>query len=173
MLAQESGDPITLKALVDWYVQAGAWDLVDEAAARFEHVFTSDPLLMYTAAQSKHAQGRNKEADEMAEKAFQLIPTDLEQHFETARLLMHRGIFEYSEREFRHVIAKAPPETKAATDAQLELAEMLHDQEQELAAAEVLHSLVTLIETDNSVKQRMDDSSRMFVPAARMHFFYA
>ena len=50
---------------------------------------------------------------------------------------------------------------------------MLHDQEHDLAAAEVLHSLVSLMERDETVKQKLDDPDRLFVPAARMHFFYA
>ena len=173
MLAQETGDPFTLKSLVDWFVQAKAWDLIDDAARRFEHVFASDPLLMYTAAHAKQAQGQQKDADALAEKAFQLVKVDLKEHHETATQLMHRGIFDYSEREFRHVIAKAPPETSEATDAQSELAEMLHDQEQDLAAAEVLRPLVTLMKSDNEVKQRLAGSNHTFVPAARMHFFYA
>ena len=173
MLAQETGDPFTLKSLVDWFVQARAWDLIDDAARRFEHVFASDPLLMYTAAHAKQAQGQQKDADALAEKAFQLVPVDLKEHHETATQLMHRGIFDYSEREFRHVIAKAPPETSEATDAQSELAEMLHDEELDLAAVEVLRPLVTLMKSDKEVKQRMAGSNHMFVPAARMHFFYA
>ena len=173
MLSQESGNPISLKALVDWYVQCQAWELADEAARRFEHVFTSDPLLMYTAAHSKRAQGLNKEADALAEKAFQLVPTEPAEHLDAAGLLMKRGLFEYSELEFRHVIAKVPPETTAAIDARLGLSEMLHDQEHDLAAAEVLQPLVSLIESDTNVKQRMEVLSRLFTPAARMHFFLA
>jgi tetratricopeptide (TPR) repeat protein len=174
MLALESGDPVSLKSLVDWYVQCQAWDLIDEAAKRFDHVFTSDPLLMYTAAHAKQAQHQNKEADELAEKAIQLVPQQLEQHVEMARVLMQHGLFEYCEREYRYVIEKAPPETKAAINSQMRLAEMLHDQEHELAAADVIHSLVSLMDSDEKVKQQiLNDSDELFVPAARMHFFYA
>ena len=174
MLALESGDPISLKSLLDWYMQCQAWDLIDEAAKRFDHVFASDPLLMYTAAHAKQAQHQSKEADQLAEKAFQLVAPGLDQHAEMAKnVLMRHGLFEYCEREFRYIIEKAPPETKAAIDAQMDLAEMLHDQEHDLAAAEVMHSLVSLMESDETVKQQLNDPDRLFVPAARMHFFYA
>ena len=173
MLAQETGDPFTLKSLVDWFVQARAWDLIDDAARRFEHVFASDPLLMYTAAHAKQAQGQQKDADALAEKAFQLVPVDLKEHHEIAKTAN-------APRSFRLQRARVPPRHRQgasrnseATDAQSELAEMLHDQEQDLAAVEVLRPLVTLMKSDKDVKQRMAGSSHMFVPAVRMHFFYA
>ena len=50
--------------------------------------------------------------------------------------LKDRGLFERSEREFLSLIKSEPSDSRLNIEARISLAEMLHDQQRELAAAQ-------------------------------------
>jgi tetratricopeptide (TPR) repeat protein len=169
-------DQESVSDFADLLVQHNAWQLVQQLANRAETIFNSDPILLYTWAHSLLTAGKTAEADKLSDRAFQLSGNKAEDHKDMGIQLSQRGLFDAAEREFRHVIATSPQDTQATIDAQDYLSAMLHDQEHELQAAEVLQKLADAMDKDPTVLQRVkeygiDNSPDM--KRGQMHFYYA
>lgn len=175
MAAIEPEDNESLNDLLNWLVEHKAWAIVDEAARKYADRFEQDPMLLYTLAQACVAEGNSKLAAETAARALKLNPTDQRQHLIAAIKLKDRGLFDWSEGEYRAAIKIGPPGRFLTVKAQSFLAEMLHDQQKDLAAAEVLHQASADIE--KAVKeegQSLDDlDAEPKATRSRMHYFYA
>ena len=104
MIALETDDPQALAQLVDWFIKQKAWQLVDEVAAQFERTFASNPLLLYSVAQARKLQNDSTQAEVFAKRAYQLSPQNISEHLRIARQLQERSLYDWSEREYRHVI---------------------------------------------------------------------
>ncbi len=106
-----------------------------------------------------------------------MVGNNLEEHKEIARLRLSRlGLFDAAEREYKHVIAKSPQDTALTIEAQGLLAEMLHDQERDQEAAEVLQMQVDAMEKDTTVLKRVKEFGGEDYPdqeRGQMHYYYA
>jgi tetratricopeptide (TPR) repeat protein len=174
MIALETDDPQSLMQLVDWFIKQKAWHPIEELAARFERTFNSTPLLLYSVAQARRLQDDNAQAEALAKQAYQLSPEKISEHLRIARQLQERILYEWSEREYRHVIGWPQAQgTEEWIKAQTTLADMLHDQQRDLAAAKVLQKLVDAIAHDGVLLQRVQQFDQTMSTAPRMHFFYA
>ena len=142
----ESGDPETLSTLVEWLVEQKAWQALDDVAERFAPQIAANQMLLYLVADARLTQGKKERAEELARQALGLNPGKdpdaLENHFLAAIILQRRGLFSWSLREYRHVIAACPPKDDTALRARITAADMLHDQADDLAAAEMLHDAI-------------------------------
>ena len=151
LVEQEQGDPETLAELITWLIDQKAWKAVDELATRFAPRFADDPFLLYLLAQSYIEQGAKDRAEKTASRALGLLPgkqqEQLLQHLGTAQRLHGRGLIAWSRREFEHVIAKGGETGEMSVYARTMMAEMLHDQGQDLDAATTLEKLVKLIDS--------------------------
>ncbi|HTQ38897.1 MAG TPA: hypothetical protein VMJ32_07710, partial [Pirellulales bacterium] len=170
-----ANDPQAVPDFADLLVQHRAWKLIDELAHESEGAFNSDPALLYTLAHSRRAQGNTKEADELSERAFQLVGNKLEDHKEMGRQVCQLGLFDAAEREYRHVIKSSPQDTTLTIETQYLLSEMLHDQEHDLEAAEVLKTVVDAMDKDATVLQRAKEYENEIPDILRgnMYLFYA
>jgi len=166
-------DRASILALVDWFVTREAWELVEETNKRFERAFSADPVLLYTLAEARRAEGKQSEADVLTKKASGLVFGGADAHHEMAKRLCGRGLFEASEREYRQVMDMAPPETRAAIRARTELAELLHDLERDAEAAKVARSLVDAMAQDRKVQAAVEEMQFQLKPNARLHFYLA
>ena len=170
------GDPETLQQLVDWLIEQQAWTVLDELASRFSGRFDGNITLLYSLAEARAGQGKEKLAEETAQRALKLSQGKsfdaLEPHYSVARRLWRRGKFKWAEREFRHVIDSSSNEDRITEYAQHDLAEMLHDQGDYLRAAELLQQMVQGAE---KVKKRQQWRPRrpLSENRARMHYFFA
>jgi len=172
----EKGDPEALAELLAWLVEQKAWKVIDEVAERFAPRFASTAGLLYTLAQSQAARGQTQEAEQTARRAFQLspgkVPQQLVAHLMIANRLRQQGMFAWAKREYRYVIDQGAPGNNITVTGQIGLSEMLHDQHQNLEAAEVLHELVKAQEktrpNDDEFAGRSPEENR-----SRMHYFYA
>jgi tetratricopeptide (TPR) repeat protein len=173
MIVLQTDDPQSLSQLVDWLVKKKAWPLIDELAARFVRTFNSDPILLYSLAQARQVQGNNTEAESLAKRAYQLNPQNFQEHFRIGRQLQERSLFDWSEREYRHVIGITGQESEDCIKAEGRLSEMLHDQQRDLAAAKVLQKLVDAMNHDAPLVQKVQQVEQVMPPVARMHYFYA
>ena len=165
-----NGSPEDLLELVDWLLQRSAWPVLDEVAQKYRERFQQDARLAYRLAEAQLKQGEKDLAEEAARQA---MTAPIEDRIVVASDLKDRGLFVWSEREFRHLIQSEPPGTRLNIEARISLAEMLHDQQRELAAAQALQPVVDLAQSNRAVRQTLVQWKRLDSTTSRMHFFYA
>lgn len=172
----EKGDPKSLPELVEWLVEQKAWEAIGQVAQRFADRFARDPLLLYSLAQAQAAGGRQKEADETAKRARDLHSgaqlDELVVHLMSAFTLRRRGLFGWAEQEYRYVIGSAVTGQSLTANAQIGLSEMLHDQGDDLRAAEVLKPLAEAIGQMKPVPETIAARTPQSI-RSRMNHFYA
>ncbi len=159
----ERGNPESLAELLDWLTEQKAWQAVDDLARAV------CPPIRHRAGPALHARpgvcraGANQKerAEETASRALQLFPgkqkEDLLRHWLVAQRLRQRGQFAWARREFEHIIDQggdAENDELRAT-AQSLLAEMGHDQGQDLDAATVLQKLVEAIDAGKVTEAKL------------------
>lgn len=174
----ERGSPETLVELVVWLTEQKAWKAIDDLAQRFAPQFAADPSLQYLLAVAYSEQGEKDRAEEAANRAFRSHPgkqaKELAFHYAVAQHLRTRGQVAWARREFEHVITQGADaeNDELRTSSQTWLAEMLHDQGQDLDAAQTLEKLVEAIDagkvTENELGGRKAGEVR-----ARMNYFFA
>jgi tetratricopeptide (TPR) repeat protein len=160
--------------MVDWLMERKAWAVVADVAKQFPSSFHEDPLLLYRLAESQVQLGQRELAEETAARALKLATDDLQSHIITAVALQTRGMFEWAEREFRHVIDQGPANSEFNLKSRLLLSEMLHDIGRELSAAKVLQGVVDAMDKDPAALQWVQDYRDN--PASirsRLYYFYA
>ena len=159
---------------IDWLIHRQAWSLIDEISKRFAARFGGDAEFLYRLAEARMKQGRVEIAETLAKRAFELQEDDTAEHERLGVVLQSRGMFQWAEREFRHAMEVGPAGTIAHVEAHIYLSEMLHDQQQEMAAATALQELIDLAAEDETVKQQIKRQRGSISPVmSRMHFFYS
>ncbi len=167
-----------LAQMTDWFIKQQAPELVTEAAKRFETAFHGSPVLMYFVAQASAMQGNKLEAEQFAKEASQLMPQgDRAARRRIATVLRERGLFDWSEREYRHVIDSAPNEPESII-ARYFCAEMLHDLDRDGDAAEILQKAVEAFGRNRQLEQQVRELGVTEGSALRwikswMHYFAA
>jgi len=174
----ERGDSASLVELVDWLVKRKAWNIVDEVAARFSASFDIDALLTYTLCEARLAQGDRELAEQTADRALKLNGDKAMDHVSVARRLLDRGLTEWSDREFRHVISLGPVTAVTAITARRELSESLHDRLLDREAADIIKELMDVADRDVNVQQQIrtllqQSENNPNMLRARMYFLYA
>ena len=165
------GTPDQLTELVDWLLERKAWPVVQEVAVRFPKVFVDNPELIYRLAEAQDQDGKKDSAKETAAKALALRPDDVQHHFRLAILLQQRGLFTWAENEFRYLLEHVPEDSLIQLDVRYALSEMLHDNAQEFAAAEVAKGGVDLLGKNAQARELPLRPQAGWI--SRMHYFYA
>ncbi len=165
------GTPDQLSELVDWLLERKAWPVVQEVADRFPKAFVDNPELIYRLAEAQDQDGKKDAAKETAAKALALRPDDVQHHFRLAILLQQRGLFTWAENEFRYLLEHVPEDSLIQLDVRYALSEMLHDNAQEFAAAEVAKGGVDLLEKNAQARELPLRPQAGWI--SRMHYFYA
>ncbi len=113
---------------VEWLLDRKAWSLVDDLVAAFPEPFQEDAFLLYRRAEAALRQGRNDEADRLAELAIAKKADDEPfLHVELGVDLQNRGLIDWAEREYRHTIATSEQGTHPPVEAAIRLGWMFHD----------------------------------------------
>lgn len=165
-----------LEGVCSWLLQLGAHQKVDDLAARFPREFTRHDRLGYFRAESLRTRGKTDEAEAIAEAAFAIAAEQAADHYESARWLQQRGLFRWAEREYRKVIEVERPNgwQIAGLTARNALAEMLHDEQNELGAAEALQDFAeAVLKGDDGAKTIVDNVSFSKELVSRHFFFLA
>jgi len=182
VVALDEGHSETLVELVNWLVEQEAWGVVDAVSKRFADRIAREPILLYTLAQAQQAQGNEKAAEEMADKALALNDGNsfehLLAHFQAARELQRRGMLKWCQLEYHHVIQAGKAGDVVTLYAQRGLTELLHDQGNDLSAAKTWEDFVRAREIKDKNKDgEAQDLANRFGPIetarARLHFFRA
>ncbi|MEX2560556.1 MAG: tetratricopeptide repeat protein, partial [Pirellulales bacterium] len=174
LASREQQSSRTLTELIQWLVAEQAYSMVDEVAKRFADRIEQDPLLLYTLADARDAQGNEALARETAERALKLNEGDQRQHWIVADALQRRGQRKWAEGEYNLVIGQGEPGAPITLISQFRLAELMHDRGDDLAAAGVLEAAVKGMESN--VKQGKEDANLgrdVTAVASRLHFFHA
>ena len=171
------GDPESLTDLLQWLVKQKAWKAVDDLAQRFAPQLIGDAGLLYLLAEAYAEQGLKDRAEETAAHAFTLNPGKQEPqllaHLTAAKHLADRGRFVWARREFDYVIAQGDlNDNNIPAVARRMLAEMLHDQGQDIDAAGTLAKMLQAWETVKRTEGR-PDNAELTEYRSRMHFFFA
>jgi tetratricopeptide (TPR) repeat protein len=123
---------------------------VDELARRFKSQFDAESSLLYILARAYAEQSQKELAEETAARALRLYPgkepEQLSRHIIMARILCQWGLFSWARREFEYVIAYGDVKDPAIRDTRFWLAEMLHDQGDDLDAATNLEELMRVVD---------------------------
>jgi tetratricopeptide (TPR) repeat protein len=177
MIARESDDVDGLISFVDWLVEQKAWEVVDETARQFDRTFAADRTLLYAEAQSRKARGDEAGAEKYAEQAFKIVSTEPEDstaRFRVARRLYTLGMVAWSEKEYQRIIKDDPADSNEVLTSRTLLAEMLHDQERDGEAAEMLEKLVKQLSKNGELAQKMAEFElRPGLIRAQLHFYKA
>ena len=168
-LLEGTADQLT--ELIDWLLERKAWPVVQEVADRFPKAFVDNPELIYRLAEAQDQDGRKDAAKETAAKALALRPDDVQHHFRLGILLQQRGLFTWAENEFRYLLEHVPEDSLIQLDVRYALSEMLHDNAQELAAAEVAKGGVDLLAKNAQARELPLRPQAGWI--SRMHYFYA
>ena len=176
LIQLEKGDPETLANLLDWLIEQKDWKAVDNLAERFAPLVAAHPSLLYFVAEAQMAQGETQRAEKTAQQALSLHPgkrnEDLIQHLVAGANLQQRGIFPWSKREFRYVISTGPATGNITQTAQFRLSELMHDQAEELEAAEVLQQVLQAVGANRPAEAQVSDRTVGEI-RSRMHYFTA
>jgi len=159
---------------VDWLLERHAWATILEVSQRFPGRFQESTLLLYHLAEAQLRNGQRDEAEKTAQQALDSNQEEHQEHTLAALALQERGLFEWSEREYRQVLQRVTPASPEGLWARLLYSEMLHDVPRDQDAAAVLREIVDAAERDESVRYlivRFRDQPGSV--AARMHFFLA
>ena len=174
MLDLTASDSRELYNTVSWLIERRAWQLVEESTTRFAGQFDKDALLLYLLAEARAKQGDEQLGEETAQRAFKLDENKKStHHVEVALKLRDRGLFSWSEREYRHVVEQGPATSLDYLRATSLLSEMLHDIQQDQAAAVVLEGLAEAIDKDRAVQKLVQPRRDPGAIKARMHYFHA
>lgn len=164
----------SVRNLVNWLIEKRAVRVIETIGEKFQNIFQSDPLLLYALAYAKKSQGKQAEADDIVKSAREMNPDTGVNHLPVAWVLQQRGWFDWSEEEYRTVIQIDGLSRDTTVRAILLLSEMLHDQQQEKEAADIINQLVTAMTNDSNLItliQRMGRDPKSIV--SRMYFFRA
>ena len=142
-----------LQEMVDWLVENEVWSLVQDVAERFPSEFSRNPPLIYRLAESYLKEGDLEQANEVAARARAVAPENTRAHTLMAIQLQGQNLIPWSTEEFRLVIKTADLKSQDSLYARFLLSEMLHDQEQEAEAAEVLKGAVEAVKDERIERQ--------------------
>jgi tetratricopeptide (TPR) repeat protein len=168
------GTRFQLTETVDWLLHRESWDAVQEVARRFPERFEDNAGLLYRLAESQQRTGQETAARETAERALALHPEDLEEHNRVAVALQERGLFAWSEREYRYVAEKSPADEEEGVRGRFLLSEMLHDLQRDREAGDALREVVDAIgDSEQSGDEPKLLGRELGSIQSRMHYFYA
>lgn len=169
-----------LHQLLDWLIDEQAWPVIEALHARFADRLRAEPILTYMMAQALRAQGKRDRAEALANEAFRRTEPDPEKHLESALNLEQRGLKDWAEREYRHVIDMGPAGAQNALFAGIRLSSMLHDGRRHLEAARLLEQTFQAVDRvaqrnakRGSQQERGSRQSSWNMLRARMELYFA
>lgn len=167
-----ASDP--LAHVVLWLMERKAWETIDAMAQRQPARFAADPVLLYLQAESYAEQGKREQAEKTALQAFRAKPegedldAKLTRRFSLAVLLRNSGQYAWARREFESILAEN--ENRAEGFIRLNLADMLHEQEQDLEAAAALEKIVKAVEANKATEELLQTGDPRSFIAKRQYY---
>lgn len=156
-------DPMGLRDAAYWVIDNGFPELVEEMQAGNQQLFAKVSELTYCLAESFRARKQEENAEEYARTAFEnrsagMLPTRDPRDFRTYRGfgLQGRGLFDWSEREYRAAIENTRNLDIVSLKARYFLGEMLHDGGRNQEASELWKTVLDeLDKTGETFRQQL------------------
>jgi tetratricopeptide (TPR) repeat protein len=158
---------------VGWALDSELYEVVFELRRREAQRFSKEPALIYGLAEAYLLSGDAVRAEETRLTALEVDPlpsiNDKEspqvpkkrieeismRHQQIARVLENRGLFEWAEGEYRHLVDRLPIDSAESALIRYQLALMLGNLDQHDEVVETLKPLVERLEKDDALKVRM------------------
>jgi tetratricopeptide (TPR) repeat protein len=170
---REHGSVEEFEEHIDWICHLQMWSVLEQLEKKFATKFAANALLKYRLAEAKLKLGDPTTATTLAEAAFAMRAKSQADHELAGNALMERGLFEWSEREFRHVLKLADRGSEYEIRTRTLLSEMLHDQAQEQAAGTVIKEFLDYLATDEKARGILERGSRSEeMIRSRMNLFF-
>ncbi len=152
----------TAVQLLSWLTKHKSWDALDAVLSQHEGQLQKNKRAMYFAALARLQQGKQEEAEELAEKAALIEPQMRMESFIAARELEETSQFDWAVREYRRSIDGERVDSHDAILARISLANLLHDHEKNQEAADVLDPLVKSLLNEGRVGQLYTELQRRY-----------
>lgn len=158
---------------VGWALDAELYEVVFELSRREKQRFSKEPALIYGLAEAHRLAGDNTKAEEIRlaaldvdplpllgeEDTRELSPKRIEEiamrHHEIGRVLENRGLFDWAEGEYRHIIDRLPIDATEGALIRYQLALMLGDLNEHRKVVEILQPLVDRLSKDDALRTKM------------------
>ncbi|HWB09623.1 MAG TPA: hypothetical protein VG826_10375 [Pirellulales bacterium] len=166
----------SLEELLRWLVDQRAFSVVDRLAEKFADRFQQEPLLLYSLAEARQAEGKEQLVTETIARALAINDGQeaFKDHWRVATELMRRHRWHWAEDEFRRVAELAPDDNRFSIDARVRLSEVLHDRGDDGEAGQVLDGVVDVMEKNLAASNEDENAGRTVeATRARMHYFHA
>jgi len=151
-----------------------AWDALEQVSSRSASTIKTEPRLLYLVAEGQRATGKNGAAEQTARQAAALNPgaslDSLVAHLQVAYWLRERGMFDWAEREYRHITTTPAPNRQVTYLAWVSLGEMLHELGKDQQAAEALGQALALQARFGDAQLGGRDAQEL---RSRRHYFLA
>jgi len=175
-------DLAALAGRIECLIELKSWEAIKELAADFPEQFNGNAILLYVLARAQAETGDKPLSEQTVAAGRKLAPgkqpDDLLAHLGIAHSLQNRGWFDWAQGEYAHVIESGPAGGEFAVTARSWLAEMLHDQGEDLRAAGELQKVVDQLGPQAPDSKQLAGSV-LEIPRtlgevrARMNFLYA
>ena len=176
--------------VADWILKRDLMELFDRFYEANRNEFEADRTLLYRLAEAQVKHGDRETAEETARRAFEIEPDAqsvatrdwIWQNFQSrdsihttvANTLRDRGFFAWAEREYRASIQLKMQPHFVYIKSHVWLSEMLHDQQDDKNAGDVLDSLLKEYQKDAEIKKAFAAfEQQLTATQARAHFFHA
>ena len=182
-LDPDESDTTSVELLM-WLSKHQSWEVLDEFLAKHQARLDQSKRPLYYAAIARAKQGKDDEAEQLAEKASQIDPQNTLESFLAAKDLEEHGQFKWAVREYRRSIDDRKVASHEGILARVYLASLLHDYEQDQEAANVLEPLAKAVKNEGQIGQLYAELQRYYrgrlslpetaeVVSARLHFYRA
>ena len=135
-------EPGALAQLLNWLIHQEDWSATRLVENRCRATISESADLLYLLAEAQLRRGDAAAAQRSAGQALKLNADNgepsLETHFQAGESLAQRGRVDWATKEWEHVIHEAPPESPVRIATARSLAELYHDLDDDLRAAETL-----------------------------------
>ena len=138
MIAVMDGSADQFVDTLEWLARRQWWEQVDEIEKRFQEEMAGNVILLYALARVRKSQGNVEAEKKTVERALALAGDNLPWHVAAMQELVRRGNAYGVEHESRKLIALAPASNRFGLYAHSRLAEIRHDQGDDLEAARLL-----------------------------------
>lgn len=174
---ENSISPEALETLLRWLVEERAFAVVDHFAKKFAERLAEEPLLLYSLAEARKAQGRDDLVRDAIAQALAIgnEKDASQQHWRIAVELYRRHHWRWAEGEYRRAAELAEQrQDRWSIDARIRLSELLHDRGADKEAAPLLEQVVGDMEKNHEENNDDENANRSLeATRARTHFFYA
>lgn len=170
--------PGQLRDLIEassWALDNGLQPIVLALFEKHRELFDRQPLLLYAAAEAHVRAGDDENAESLAEQAIRInaLPTNPEDRDqlsekeleemaharrEIGEELASRGLFEWAEREFRHVVETLDVTSVSGAFTRVKLARMLGELRKHEEVVELLEPLITRLEQDDQLNRQLNNA---------------